>query len=353
VTGSLRTAVVVYNLGGPDRMEAVRPFLFNLFSDPLILRQPAPIRWLLAKLIAARRAPVAAEIYRRIGGRSPILEETRAQAQALEAAMGDPALRVFVAMRYWHPFAAECVAEVKAFAPDRIVLLPLYPQFSTTTTESFLRAWTPAASAAGLDVPATVLCCYPAEAGFIEAIAALTRPVIERARPWGDVRVLFSAHGLPKKFVGAGDPYQSHVERTVAAIVARLGIAGLDHAICYQSRVGRLEWLGPYTDAEVRRAGAERRAIVVVPVAFVSEHSETLVELDMDYARLAKESGARAYLRVPAVGAHPAFIGGLAALLRRAIDHGPGLISGEGGRICAAAFKACPFEARSVEMWTH
>ena len=345
MTGTPRTAVIAYNLGGPDRPEAVRPFLFNLFNDPLIIRQPAPIRWLLAKLISSRRAPVAAEIYGKIGGKSPILELTQAQGRALEAALGDPAVRVFVAMRYWHPFAEECAAEVKAFAPERIVLLPLYPQFSTSTTESFLRVWKPAAQAAGLGVPTTTLCCYPAEQGFIAAMAALIPPALERARPWGVVRVLFSAHGLPKKFVTAGDPYQSQVERTVAAIVAKLAIDGLDHVICYQSRVGRLEWIGPYTDAEVKRAAAEKRAIVMVPVAFVSEHSETLVELDIEYSHLAKESGARAYVRVPAVGTHPDFIAGLAALTRQAIAHGPGLISGEGGRLCDAAFGACPFGA--------
>ena len=343
MTATPRTAVVAYNLGGPDRPEAVRPFLFNLFNDPLIMRQPAPIRWLLARLISSRRAPVAAGIYAKIGGKSPILELTRAQARALEAAIGDPAVRVFVAMRYWHPFAVECAAEVKAFAPDRIVLLPLYPQFSTTTTESFIRVWKPAAAAAGLDVPTTTLCCYPTDLGFIEAVATLIEPAIERAKPWGPVRLLFSAHGLPKKFVAAGDPYQSQVERTVAAIVARLGIADLDYVICYQSRVGPLEWLGPYTDAEVKRAGAEKRAIVMVPVAFVSEHSETLVELDIEYAHLAKEAGARAYIRVPAVGTHQAFVGDLASLVIRAIGHGPGLISGDGGRMCDRQFAACPF----------
>ena len=344
MTGTPRTAVVAYNLGGPDRPEAVKPFLFNLFNDPLIMRQPAPIRWLLAKLISSRRAKVAAEIYAKIGGRSPILELTRAQARALESALGDPAIRVFVAMRYWHPFAGECAAELRAFSPERIVLLPLYPQFSTSTTESFLRVWAPAAKAAGLAAPTTTLCCYPAAQGFIDAVTDMIRPAIERARPWGPVRVLFSAHGLPTKFVAAGDPYQSQVESTVAAIVARLGIDGLDHVTCYQSRVGPLEWIRPYTDEEVRRAGAEKRAIVMVPVAFVSEHSETLVELDIEYAHLAKESGARAYVRVPAAGTHPDFIAGLAALTRQAIAHGPGLLSGEGGRICATPFGACPFD---------
>ena len=145
-----RIAVVLYNLGGPDSLEAVRPFLFNLFNDPFIMRQPTPIRGLLAKFISSRRTPVAKEIYARIGGRSPILEETRKQADALMAALeGDDEYRTFIAMRYWKPFAEECASEVKSYDPDRIILLPLYPQFSTTTTASFLSVWEASAKKVG------------------------------------------------------------------------------------------------------------------------------------------------------------------------------------------------------------
>ncbi|MGE0745754.1 MAG: ferrochelatase [Rhodospirillales bacterium] len=343
----MKTAVVAYNLGGPDGPDAVRPFLFNLFNDPAIIRAPGPVRWLLARFLSGRRAPVAREIYARIGGRSPILEETRRQAAALEAALGDPDIRVFVAMRYWRPQAAAVAGEVAAFAPDRIVLLPLYPQFSTTTTASFEAAWRRAA-AAGLGTrPAASVCCYPEDGGFVAALADLTRAGWREAAAAGRPRVLFSAHGLPKKFVAAGDPYQDQVERTVAAVVARLGIPDLDHAVCYQSRVGPLEWLGPYTDAEVRRAGAERRPLVVVPVAFVSEHSETLVELDIEYRSLAIESGAPAYVRVPAVGTHPAFIDGLAAIVRDALDRPPGSAPPTGARRCPSSFGACPCAGRA------
>jgi ferrochelatase len=340
----LRTAIVAYNLGGPDGPAAVRPFLFNLFNDPLIIRAPEPVRWCLAKFISWRRAPVAQEIYGKIGGGSPILKLTRDQASALEAALrGGGDTRVFVAMRYWHPFAEETAAEVKAFAPDRIVLLPLYPQFSTTTTESFLRVWEKAAGDAGLTAPTTTLCCYPAEDGFISAVAALARAAIDEASKAGPVRVLFSAHGLPGKVVAAGDPYVSQVKRTVESVAKRLAMNGLDYVTCFQSRVGPLEWVRPYTDDEVKRAGADGRAIVMVPVAFVSEHSETLVELDMEYRHLAMESGAAAYVRAPAVGTDPAFVAGLAALVQRALGHGPGLISADGGRCCGAEWSACPF----------
>jgi ferrochelatase len=338
----VRTAVVAYNLGGPDSLEAVRPFLFNLFNDPAIIRAPLPVRWCLARFLSGRRAPVAREIYARIGGKSPILEETQRQAAALQAALGDPDIRVFVAMRYWRPQVEEVVAEVAAFGPERVVLLPLYPQFSTTTTGSFVRAWNRAAASALRSVTAASICCYPDEAGFVEALAALTRKGWTEASVAGTPRILFSAHGLPKKFVTAGDPYQHQVERTVAAVASRLGIADLDHVVCYQSRVGPLEWLGPYTDAEVRRGGADRRPLVVVPVAFVSEHSETLVELDIEYRALAAESGVPVYVRVPTVGTEAAYIAGLARSVEAAMARPPGVAPAPGGALCPPRFAACP-----------
>ena len=345
----MRTAVVLYNLGGPDSPEAVQPFLFNLFKDPAIMRQPRPIRWLLAKLISSRRAPVAQKIYAEIGGRSPILAETRKQADALEEALKKTAAagdsdRVFVAMRYWHPFAGECAAEVAAWQPDRVTLLPLYPQFSTTTTESFLSVWGKIAKKAGIAAPTGGICCYPEEDGFIAAIAGLVRPAIDRAMESGAPRVLFSAHGIPKKFVTAGDPYQAHVERTVAAILKKLAIPDLDHLICYQSRVGPIEWLRPYTDHAIEEAARDNRAIVVVPVAFVSEHSETLVELDIEYAKLAGANHAPAYIRVPTVSATPAYIEGLAAMVREAAS-ATGIVPHGGARICPAEGTACPCRA--------
>lgn len=338
-----RTAVVVFNLGGPDAPEAIRPFLFNLFMDPFILRLPALPRRLLAWYISARRAPVARRLYEQIGGRSPILERTRDQAEALQSHFPDGGeTRVFVAMRHWHPYPEACAAEVKAFAPDRVVLLPLYPQFSTTTTGSFLDAWDAAATKAGLDTPVTAVCCYATEPGFVSAIAALTRDAIERASKRGPARVLFSAHGLPQKMVAAGDPYQQQVEQTVAAIVSALGPGDLDYRICYQSRVGRLEWLQPYTDEEIRQAGAEGLSVAVVPVAFVCEHSETLVELDLEYGRLAGESGVPVYVRAATVGTAPDFIAGLAGLARRAAVGRVGCMSGAGSRSCPDGFGACP-----------
>ncbi|HEY5609382.1 MAG TPA: ferrochelatase [Alphaproteobacteria bacterium] len=307
-----KLAVVAFNLGGPDKPESIRPFLFNLFNDPMILRLPAPLRWLLAKLLSSRRARVAAANYAKIGGRSPILAETRKQTEALQTVLGNDT-RVFVAMRYWHPMVEEVARAVRDYAPERVVLLPLYPQYSTTTTASFLRVW----ERARVNIPTAIVREYPDEPGFIAALARLTQGGIAEAEKYGKPRVLFSAHGLPKK-IAAQDPYQSHVERTVAAVLRALGPAVADHAICYQSRVGPLEWIKPYTEDEIKRAGSDRVPVVVVPVAFVSEHSETLVELDMDYRALAARAGVPAYVRVPTVGTAPEFIAGLARLVRGA-----------------------------------
>ena len=327
-----KLAVVLMSMGGPDRLEAVRPFLFNLFNDPAIMRVPGPVRRLLAWMISTRRAGPATEIYRQLGGRSPLLENSVAQARALEEALGGLGeVRCFVAMRYWHPFAAETVKAVKAFDPDRIILLPLYPQWSTTTSASSLADWHRACREVGLERPTRGVCCYPDEPGFIAALAGLIRPLYRAAANQGRTRLLLSAHGLPEKIVASGDPYQWQCERTSKALVAALGIAGLEWVTCYQSRVGPLKWIGPETSAEIARAGREGVAVVVVPIAFVSEHSETLVELDVEYRKLAEEAGVPAYLRVPTVGIAPEFIAGLARLVR----------NDAGERRCPGSFGGC------------
>ena len=341
-----RTALVLLNLGGPDGLAAVEPFLRNLFSDPAILRVPGLLRPWLARLIARRRAPVAARAYARLGGGSPLLANTEAQARALEAALADLGeCRCFIAMRYWHPFAAETAAAVKAWGPDRILLLPLYPQYSTTTTASSLADWRRAAAAAGLALPTRTICCYPTEPGFVAAIARLATAATAAARKAGDPIVLFSAHGLPKKIVDGGDPYAEQVGETVHAVAARMGLAPAGYEICFQSRVGPLEWIGPYTEDAIRRAGAAGRPIVVVPVAFVSEHSETLVELDIDYRELAAAVGAPAYHRAPTVSTTPEFIAGLAALVRAALAGTRDTVSDRGERRCAAGRHCCQEEA--------
>lgn len=317
----MKLAIVLFNLGGPDCPEAVQPFLRNLFSDRAIIGLPAIFRLPLARFIAWRRAPVAREIYAQIGGRSPIFEETRKQADALEAALSQDGVeaRAFVAMRYWHPFSDGAVRALKAFDADKIVLLPLYPQYSTTTTASSLQDWAQAAKKAALNTPTSQICCYPTQSGFIAAAAAHIREVMAAARSDISYRLLLSAHGLPKRVIQKGDPYQRQVEQSAAAIVAALAMPGLDSQVCYQSRVGPLEWIGPSTDDEIRRAGAQGKGVIIAPVAFVSEHSETLVELDIEYRKLAGEARVPDYRRAATAGIHPGFIAGLAGLVRRAL----------------------------------
>ncbi|MBI4968795.1 MAG: ferrochelatase [Rhodospirillales bacterium] len=337
-----RLAVVLFNLGGPDGPQAVRPFLFNLFNDKAIIGAPKPIRWLLAQWISRKRAPLAQEIYAKLGGGSPLLGLTRAQAQAIETRLGGEA-RVFIAMRYWHPMTEETVAEIRRFAPERIVLLPLYPHYSSTTTGSSLQAWRRAAGDL-VAIPTSEICCYPTLPGLIEALAQGARQGLDQAAKAGRPRLLFSAHGLPKRMIARGDPYQAQIEMTARAVVAKLAIADLDWTVCYQSRVGPLEWIGPATLDEIDRAGQDRVPLVVLPVAFVSEHSETLVELDIEYRDHARKAGVPAYVRVPALGTAPAFIDGLVSMIQAAR---PGLDSASHSRDCPKGSGLCPRKDRA------
>ncbi len=346
----MKLAVVLFNLGGPDSPEAVEPFLRNLFSDPAIIALPWFLRLPLARLIARRRAPIAREIYHHIGGRSPIFEETRKQADALQDTLSVDGVeaKAFVAMRCWHPFSDGAARAVKAFAPDKIVLLPLYPQYSTTTSASSLKDWKRAAKKAGLTAPTTQVCCYPDEPGFVAAAVAKIRATASGPRHGSALSpAAVGPWPAPKATIRKGDPYQWQVERSAAAIVAALDMPDLEPVVCYQSRVGPMQWIGPATDAEIRRAGADGKGVIVVPIAFVSEHSETLVELDIEYGKLAREAGVGDYRRVPTVGAAPAFIAGLANLVRRAAA-GTGTINSAGSRICPQTFCRCDMDPARV-----
>ena len=373
-----KIAVVLFNMGGPDKLSAVKPFLFNLFNDKAIIGLPNPFRFLLAKLISSKREEEAKKIYEQMGGGSPIVPETRNQAAELEKKLNEeseqdsnPASSVaegvrsiaedsspeqghkkedekeyktFVAMRYWHPFASEEMKDVETFNPDEMILLPLYPQFSTTTSESSIKDWKKALQKAGLDIPLKTICCYPLEEDFIKAhVNKIKQCLPENLK---NVRVLFSAHGLPKKIIENGDPYQWQVEQTAEAIAAELNIENLDWRVCYQSKVGPLEWIGPATDSEIMQAAAENISLVIVPIAFVSEHSETLVELDIQYRDLAKENGLTNYFRVPTLSIDEDFINSLANICKSVTDKSSieGCSSVGGKKICQDSFKRCIYK---------
>jgi ferrochelatase len=341
-----RVAIVLFNLGGPDRPQAVGPFLRNLFRDPAILRVPLFVRPFLAWWITRARLPPATANYALLGGRSPLLELTRAQAAALEAGLPKLTVRCFVVMRYWHPLTGAAVQAVKAWRPDEVVLLPLYPQYSSTTTGSSLTAWREHAARAGLVVSTRSICCYPSQSGYVASLTHLAKSLYQGKRrelpSTVSLRVLFSAHGLPESIVRRGDPYQSQIERTVAAVLSAWEDPDLDWVICYQSRATPQKWLGPSTDAEVERAAHDNTAVLVVPVAFVSEHSETLVELDVEYRILAEKLGMPAYYRVATPGTDQPFIEGLADLVRTCLARPTGLNSAAGKRICAREHGGCP-----------
>ena len=339
---SKKTAVVLFNLGGPDGPDAVQPFLFNLFNDPAIIGLPKPFRRMLASFISRRRAPKAQAIYDEIGGKSPIVENTEAQAKALEASLsGHGQVKVFTCMRYWHPLAEECANKVKEYNPDHIILLPLYPQFSTTTTGSSFKDWAQAAEKVGLkNTPTSQVCCYPTHDEFVKAHAQLIRTYCQEAERFGKPRILFSAHGLPEKIVKRGDPYQMQVELGTQAILKSLGIADADYVNCYQSRVGPMKWIGPSTEDELLRAGFEKKPVVLVPIAFVSEHSETLVELDIEYAELAHSNGINHYYRVPTLSTHAHFIAALADICLKQTTQGC-LAPDTGVRICGREWGGC------------
>jgi ferrochelatase len=281
-----------------------------------------------------------------LGGGSPLLENTMAQASALEASLNDgPAdeTRCFIAMRYWHPLTAETVRQVAEWRPDRILLLPLYPQYSTTTTESSLKLWHEQAKAAGLAAPTRTVCCYPTDQGFIAAVAEATRAARAKLPPEAKPLYLFSAHGLPQRIeTRRRDPYPAQVRMTAGSLADALGLAATDWLTCFQSRVGPVEWIKPYTDECVIEAGMLQRPVIVVPIAFVSEHSETLVELDRELKELAFNAQVPGFARAATVGTHPAFIDGLARLARTAWTSDDAIVSEAGaGRVCPADSTCC------------
>lgn len=312
----MKIAVVLFNLGGPDKLESVRPFLFNLFNDPAIITLPNPFRFFVALLISTLRNKKAKGIYSLMGGKSPINEESQMQAKALEKALSKKGkYKVFYSHRYWHPMSDEVMQKVKKYNPEKIILLPLYPQYSTTTTESSFKDWKKLSKKYKLDkIKTSEIHSYPTNDGYINANVELITKSYKEALKQGIPRILFSAHGIPLNKIEAGDPYEAHIHQSVQAILKKLPFENIDYVICYQSKVGPLKWLEPPTDEEIITAAKDGVIPVIVPIAFTSEHSETLVELDIEYRELAEEHHAKGYVRVPTVRDNKKFIDGLAEL---------------------------------------
>ncbi len=318
----MRKAIVLFNLGGPDSLENVEPFLFNLFNDPAILNLPKLIRYPLAKLISKKRAPIARKIYQEIGGSSPILKLTIDQANSLEnslnAKQNNTEYKTFVVMRCWYPRASQTIQEVKKFNPNETILLPLYPQYSTATSGSSLLEWKEIASKNNLNIITKTICCYPEDKKFIKAHSKL---IMEKIKDLNNFKLIFSAHGLPEKNIKKGDPYQWQTEQTVKKIMDEIKNVNADYILSYQSRVGPLKWIGPSTEEVIVENSKLKKHLVIVPIAFVSEHSETLVELDIEYKKLARNNGCTNYTRIEALGVNENFIDGLSDLILNNEDY--------------------------------
>ncbi len=335
----MKKAVILFNLGGPDSLDAVQPFLFNLFNDPAIISLPGIFRYPLAKFISKRRTPVAKAIYAEMGGRSPILEETQKQADAIEKSLEqeNDEYRCFIVMRCWNPRAVDVIKKVKNYNPQQIILLPLYPQYSNATSGSSIKEWSVICRKENLNVETKTICCYPTEKDFILSYASLIKEKINLNK-LSETTLIFSAHGLPENKIKQGDPYQWQVENTVNHLVKKLSISNLNYILSYQSRVGPLKWIGPSTEIIIKEEAIKNKIIIVVPVAFVSEHSETLVELDIEYKKLAIENGSKDYVRVPAVTVNQDFINSLKT----------NILSASNGNLftssikCPEKFKKCP-----------
>ena len=324
-----RVGVLLLNLGGPERIKDVEPFLYNLFADPEIIRLPIPaLQKPLAWLISTLRSGKSKAAYRSIGGGSPLRRITEQQARELQSTLRQRGVEAtsYVAMRYWHPFTESAVADIKADGIDEVVVLPLYPHFSISTSGSSfrelqrLRKADPAFSG----LPIRCIRSWFDHPGYIDAMAGLIERQIEAAETPEQAHIFFSAHGVPKSYVEeAGDPYQKQIEACSELIMQRLE-QRLGHSnpytLAYQSRVGPVEWLRPYTEDALEELGAAGvNDLVVVPISFVSEHIETLEEIDIEYREIATEAGVRHFLRVPALDIDPTFIAGLADLVQQAM----------------------------------
>lgn len=319
------TGIVLLNMGGPDTLSAVRPFLANLFSDREMIRLPASFltRPLFAWIVSGLRARKVRRYYEEIGGGSPIARHTEAQRAALEAALAETGgnYRVYVGMRYWHPLSKHAALDMKEDGATRALALPLYPQYCRATTGSSIRDLKRWLRWAGTEIPLSEVASYPDHPGYIAALVEKIGQTLSTAGAGEEAHLLFSFHGVPRSIIDEGDPYRAETERTVAAVMRRF--PGHPHSVSYQSRVGRVEWLSPDTVGEVRRLGrAGVKTLAVIPASFVSEHIETLHELDIRLRATAEEAGIGTFLRVPAPNDSPAFIRALRDIALAALATG-------------------------------
>ncbi|MEI6328486.1 MAG: ferrochelatase [Pseudanabaena sp. ELA645] len=324
-----RLGVLLLNLGGPDKLEDVRPFLYNLFSDPELIRLPSPLLQApLAWLISTLRFKKSQRNYKKIGGYSPLRQITEAQAEALRSQLqlNGHAVNVYIGMRYWHPFTEEAIAQIKKDKIEELVILPLYPQFSISTTGSSFslieRIWQ-------IDpelqkIKYTVVPSWYDNSGYLQSMANLIAAKLDRVNNPSEAYIFFSAHGVPVSYIEeAGDPYQKEIETCAALIMQKLNRPN-PYKLAYQSRVGPVEWLQPYTEAAIAELAEQGvKELVVVPISFVSEHIETLEEIDMEYREIAEQAGIETFARVPAPDTDPAFIQALADIVLKALSDKP------------------------------
>jgi ferrochelatase len=315
------TGVLLLNLGGPDSLDAVQPYLENLFRDPFLIRIPllkGPLRRWFAKLVAKRRAPHARRLYAEIGGRSPIRPLTEAQARRLEEELG-PGFRCYVAFSAWTPFIREAVEQARADGCARLVGVSLYPQWCSATTESAFFDLRKAA----LGMPLAEVDRYPADPGYLDALTSTVREALRRFPQPARVHVLFSAHGVPQSLIRRGDPYQREIRQTVEGVLQRLP-AGQPWSLSYQSKVGPVKWLTPATAEHLPELAHQGvREVLVVPVAFVSDHIETLHEQRILLAGIAHAAGIEHYEVATAINDCRLYARALARLVRQAIEKTP------------------------------
>ncbi|KAI3512975.1 hypothetical protein L1887_20298 [Cichorium endivia] len=318
-----KVGVLLLNLGGPETLLDVQPFLYNLFADPDIIRLPRLFRFLqrpLAQIISVVRAQKSKEAYASIGGGSPLRKITDEQANALKSELEAKKLpaNVYIAMRYWHPFTEEAAQQIKRDGITRLVVLPLYPQFSISTTGSSIRALQNIFREDKVlsKIPVAIIQSWYQRYGYIKSMADLIEEELQSFKKPQEVMIFFSAHGVPVTYVvNAGDPYKDQMEECINLIMQELKARGIEnnHRLAYQSRVGPVQWLKPYTDEVLVELGQEGvKSLLAVPVSFVSEHIETLEEIDMEYKELALKSGVQNWGRVPALGCKSSFIADLA-----------------------------------------